>query len=245
MDLECGRELGGRVNLLSTCLQFLTFVRQSQVWRSTSNARPVGHLTDANRVTPFSALSHLIVQYIHGVKYTNVIYMLLWSMCRLHGESFMLKVAAESQQRKTNGYTVRDSHTSHDAAALERTIFYVCYRIFSAHNQYQMMLSVSLQTFTWQHRDNRHRRTGGSTHRPVGRGTVHRWTSPHRYLRPVAWRARLRQLRESRKKYQIFIQTQNQKTTSDEPSNMLRFITSTMYKTMLNCVVEFGTKTEQ
>lgn len=48
-------------NLLSTVLQFLTFVFQSQVWRSISKPRPAGQRTDANRELPFSpALSHLL-----------------------------------------------------------------------------------------------------------------------------------------------------------------------------------------
>lgn len=46
--------------LLSSSPQFLTFVFQSQVWRSISKARPLGQRTPARRVLPFSAaLSHL------------------------------------------------------------------------------------------------------------------------------------------------------------------------------------------
>lgn len=46
--------------LLSSWSQFFTFVFQSHVCLSMSNARPVGHRTVANLVTPISlALSHL------------------------------------------------------------------------------------------------------------------------------------------------------------------------------------------
>lgn len=49
-----------RFRLLSSWSQFFTFVFQSQVCRSMSNARPVGHRTVASLVTPISvALSHL------------------------------------------------------------------------------------------------------------------------------------------------------------------------------------------
>lgn len=50
--------------LLSSWSQFFTLVFQSHVCRSMSNARPVGHRTVANLVTPISlALSHLWLSY--------------------------------------------------------------------------------------------------------------------------------------------------------------------------------------
>lgn len=50
------------LNLLSTSLQFLTFVFQSHVWRSISKARPPGQRTFAKRLMLFKfspELSHL------------------------------------------------------------------------------------------------------------------------------------------------------------------------------------------
>lgn len=65
--VSCGRKILWRFffvthgwSLLSSCSQFLTLVFQSQVWRSMSKAKPVGHLTVASLVTPISvAWSHL------------------------------------------------------------------------------------------------------------------------------------------------------------------------------------------
>lgn len=58
-------------DLLSNCSQFLTFVFQSHVWRSRSKASPVGHLTDANLVTPLASelKSHLNFMKITLVRY--------------------------------------------------------------------------------------------------------------------------------------------------------------------------------
>lgn len=63
--------------LLSSWSQFFTFVFQSHVCRSMSNARPVGHRTVANLVTPISlALSHLWFNfiYIHYIFFIRLIF---------------------------------------------------------------------------------------------------------------------------------------------------------------------------
>lgn len=66
-------------DLLSNWSQFLTFVFQSHVWRSRSKASPVGHLTDANLVTP---LASELKSHLNFIKNRLVDYYLVDSLMR-------------------------------------------------------------------------------------------------------------------------------------------------------------------